>query len=916
MKRGRFLEAIAHLQSPSFQYHTPKNEFSQALLADALQLTGDNERAERLINDLGKARGTTPSALARCHITLGAIFRERGNLADAILHFRKALTFAETAHDKEQECWASLRLMAAAGEKEGAETAISMLPDIRRKVTMLGDPIVLTTLHLWVAEFESKRGLLLSARRHIQAARSILREHRNSWLDGSAAIDDFCVAFLHSDIEEAFSFASDALAAAAISGHAATKMAACTNLAHIHLTFREFQKSCDYFNEALSCCQRGGANEIAILDGLAQLDLARGKFEQAEQFLDKIERIAQGSSIQPNYYYAWSFRTRLQLLKKQGRIQTAIDFFKQIQPCIDRFHPSLRLTLKALQAELFCLAGDAQAATVAITVACKEYNGDSIEVLAEIERTLGKILAVDSPGLATEHVERAIRILSIVRNVNARADVVADCADVLAWGDETIEAPAHSLELADEARTGRCLDRVKAMIDFCGNPELLGYEAFELLKELRCAYQLTLVASRRNCEPEVLASWSDRAVGVMDAETLSLGSARGRDLAVLLVPKADLAAQVACGAVRKTIQTVTELEALRRDVNERSAIWPADEFTTYDDAVFAAQPMIDILKTIRKLASSNITVLLTGETGTGKEILARALHHGSIRADKPFLPFNCSAVPRDLVESQLFGHRRGAFSGAHDNFDGVIRSAAGGTLFLDEIGELSLEVQPKLLRFLESNEIHPLGEPRPVKVDVRLVAASNAKLEQLVAQGQFREDLFYRLNVIRFKVPPLRERREEIPHLAHHFLRRYSTEHAKSGFCIAEETMEYLLLYEWPGNVRQLANEMKRFAALAESRAVFLPEHLSPEIAASRKTVASSLRTTGHSEIAIRLDQSLGAAVEQLERSMLEHTLKASGWHVESAAKMLGLSRKGLYLKRQRLGLFSPSSGSPNSAFS
>ena len=173
----------------------------------------------------------------------------------------------------------------------------------------------------------------------------------------------------------------------------------------------------------------------------------------------------------------------------------------------------------------------------------------------------------------------------------------------------------------------------------------------------------------------------------------------------------------------------------------------------------------------RKVAAVNVSVLITGESGTGKEILARAIHRYSARADKPFVPFNCAAIPREMLESQLFGHRRGAFTGADRDNPGVIRAARDGTLFLDEIGELSLELQPKLLRFLESGEISPLGEPTLQTVDVRIVAATNANLEQLVQQGRFREDLFYRLNVIRLSIPPLRERRDEIPALVHHFVR-------------------------------------------------------------------------------------------------------------------------------------------------
>jgi DNA-binding NtrC family response regulator len=256
-----------------------------------------------------------------------------------------------------------------------------------------------------------------------------------------------------------------------------------------------------------------------------------------------------------------------------------------------------------------------------------------------------------------------------------------------------------------------------------------------------------------------------------------------------------------------------------------------------------------------------------------------------------------------MLDAQLFGYRRGAFTGAHEAFQGVIRAATGGTLFLDEIGELSLDVQPKLLRFLESGEIHPLGEPQPIAVDVRVVAATNANLEQLVADGRFREDLFYRLNVVRLQVPPLRERREEIPPLVHHYLERCTRESRKTGIRVAEETMEYLVLYRWPGNVRQLANEVRRLVALAEPGAVLMPEHLSNDIRASRRTIPASDRALAPTEFVVRLDQPMAAAMEHLERTMVQHALKLAGGRLEEAAQLLGLSRKGLYLKRQRLGI-------------
>ncbi len=270
----------------------------------------------------------------------------------------------------------------------------------------------------------------------------------------------------------------------------------------------------------------------------------------------------------------------------------------------------------------------------------------------------------------------------------------------------------------------------------------------------------------------------------------------------------------------------------------------------------------------------------------------------SDRSTQPFVPFNCAAVPRDMLESQLFGHRRGAFTGADRDNLGVIRAARGGTLFLDEIGELSLDLQPKLLRFLESGEICPLGETTPFTVDVRIVAATNAKLEQAVKDGRFREDLFYRLHGVRLEIPPLRERRDELPALVHHFLARAAIEFKKGNVRIAEDTMERLLLAPWPGNIRQLQNELRRMVALAEPDAVLTPAALSPEIAGVRADVAPAPR-----DGALPLHAKLNPTLERIEREMVHAALQQHRGRMNDAAKALGISRKGLYLKRQRLGL-------------
>ncbi len=313
--------------------------------------------------------------------------------------------------------------------------------------------------------------------------------------------------------------------------------------------------------------------------------------------------------------------------------------------------------------------------------------------------------------------------------------------------------------------------------------------------------------------------------------------------------------------------------------------------------------MREVFGQLERIAPADITLLITGRSGTGKELVAEAVHQQSPRRKAPFIVFDCSAVSRDLIESELFGHVKGAFTGAVASRAGAFEQASGGTLFLDELGELSADLQPKLLRALERKEVKRVGGNEVIPVDVRVVAATNANLEQLVADGKFREDLYYRLSVIPLHVPPLRERREEIPLLVAHFLNKCSHELQKPLLRVAEETLEYLVLYRWPGNVRQLANEVRRMVALAEAGAVLMPEHLSPMIAASRRTVPADQRTLEPTEMVMRLDQPLAAATEHLERALIQRAVKSCGGKVDDAAKLLGLSRKGLYLKRQRLGL-------------
>jgi DNA-binding NtrC family response regulator len=312
--------------------------------------------------------------------------------------------------------------------------------------------------------------------------------------------------------------------------------------------------------------------------------------------------------------------------------------------------------------------------------------------------------------------------------------------------------------------------------------------------------------------------------------------------------------------------------------------------------------MARVVEQIQRLQENDLTVLITGESGTGKELVARAVHVGSHRSAAMFLPYNCTTTGRDLADSQLFGHRRGSFTGAVSDQPGLVRSAAGGTLFLDEIGDLPLDVQPKLLRFLEQSEIMPIGEARPQRVDVRVLAATNADLEQRVAEGKFREDLYYRLSVIRVHVPPLRERREEIPHLSTYFLREACERLGKPDIQLSSEVLDVFAQYWWPGNVRQLKNEIQRAVAMSAPGGTIEPEHLSPEIDNTRLPSMPPMVASPYVRPA-EPSAKLASAVEQVERDMIQTALDRAGGNISETARTLGLTRRGLYLKLRRLGL-------------
>ena len=299
-----------------------------------------------------------------------------------------------------------------------------------------------------------------------------------------------------------------------------------------------------------------------------------------------------------------------------------------------------------------------------------------------------------------------------------------------------------------------------------------------------------------------------------------------------------------------------------------------------------------IYEIIQRVAVADVTVLITGESGTGKELVARAIHSVSLRANRPFVPVNCAAIPESLLESELFGHARGAFTGAHSSRAGLFQLAHHGTILLDEVGELPLPLQAKLLRVLQDGKVKPIGADHPVEVQVRVIASTNKDLANQVEKGSFREDLFFRLQVIPLHLPPLRARRSDIPLLVKHFLDRSTRKHGVS-VRITREAMIYLWEYDWPGNIRELENLIERLVLLSDHSVIEIKD-LPPNIRSYVSDKKCPQPTLGAGHIDLR------NATEQLQHRLMDEALRLANGNKSAAARMLGLKRTTLVAKLRR----------------
>jgi DNA-binding NtrC family response regulator/tetratricopeptide (TPR) repeat protein len=687
----------------------------------------------------------------------------------------------------------------------------------------------------------------------------------------------------------------------------------------------------------------------AVFDTLAQIHLMRGSYERAGEYLRLASEAYGAYGTQTMRWYEWSLKVlAVRLAIRRGAYDEALQMAdelvaaagvppseaiqadlaaseallaagqiepaeRRLQACEDRLDPR---GAPGNWGEFLRIRGLVYAQSSRASAAYHDFaqSANVFELLGEryqaalSQLSLGRLAAeAGTASTAERYLDLAEQVF---RTLGAQRDLDEVAAARARLAQAPTAPPAAAAADADEAI-------VRRLVDAAIFPELLAREtATAVLETIEADAAVMFVASpggdvrvlaAAGCDPGVARALARAALqGSREyGGDLLLTEPLGRDhdgprSCTIVIPR-----RLSDAAVRRfrmfaaVARQGFELCGARErpaQVAEQSNERPLEPLLP--GFVCASAAMNRLADQIQRLQGHNLTVLITGESGTGKDLVARAIHVGSPRSTAMYLPYNCTTTTRELADSQLFGHRRGSFTGAITDQQGLIRSAIGGTLFLDEIGDLPLDIQPKLLRFLEQGEIMPVGETRPQAVDVRVLAATNADLEQRVSEGKFREDLYYRLSVIRIHVPPLRDRREEVPHLSTFFLRDACERLGKPDVHLSSGTLDLFARYWWPGNVRQLRNEIQRAVAMSPPGGSIEPDQLSADLSAPgpsgvQMTTAERAVPAGN----------LAAAVEHLERNTITSALGQTAGNISETARVLGLTRRGLYLKMRRLGL-------------
>jgi hydrogenase-4 transcriptional activator len=953
LERGQGAEAVQHL-APILRSSTLTRDDELAVrctLADAWLLQDDIDQASSTLGrppDLLRER-IAPARLSAIWRQHGRIAFARGDQSRAIALLTRALRHAGQAHDSRAIGLAHFELGLCYKQVGDLSIVREQIGKATSALNAAGDRRYMALLH-------SLSGTTLAQEGRYDEAMAALRqaEHLASLIHADDVLGTVCgnqanVALMRHRHEQALALAERSVAIHEGSGSPHGLAVALATLGQICVRIGSLQRAEQVLRRALEVRTPVQFHETtgAVFDSLAQISLVRGEYDAAERFLKQAGEAYGGYGERASRWYEWSVRlltARLALRRGLGaealRLADSLIDTSGVPPA-DVIQASL------IAAEALASDGDAAGAERRLAAVSKRLDpratpgawGEYLRLRARLHQGAGRLAdAYHDLGqsasvfdLLGERYQAAVSRLALCRlaaAVGARSMAERRLHEAKAVFEALGAAPdledaERGTTVDDPQVTGPFLGSptdaddaiVRRLVDAAVLPDLLVVETANALLEASSGDAAVVFVQAPGNEVRIVSHLGCDLASAVELARAALSGTWAATGEIALEPLghhpdgARFGAVLSPTAIGYTV--ARRLRMIGAVARQGFDICAARDRTARPIALMAERPlealipgfvcssdaMRRVVDQIRQLQGNDLTVLITGESGTGKELVARAIHLGSLRSTAMFLPYNCTSASRELADSQLFGHRRGSFTGAITDQPGLIRSAEGGTLFLDEIGDLPLEVQPKLLRFLEHGEILPVGETRPQQVAVRVIAATNADLEQRVAEGKFREDLYYRLTVIRIHVPALRERREEIPHLCALFLREACERLGKPEVELSKETLDLFSQHWWPGNVRQLRNEIQRAVAMSAPGGLVGPEHLSPDFASLAEQPVASPRTSP------RPTGPLNVAIEQLEREIIQDMLTHTDGNISEAARSLGLTRRGLYLKMRRLGL-------------
>ncbi len=759
--------------------------------------------------------------------------------------------------------------------------------------------------------------------------------------------------------------------------HALNSVIAYNNLGINLVLIGEWEKAEKMIRRALDIAEKEGYVHVAgIYDSLGELYILRNDLDEAEKWLNKAVSFAEDRKHQ--WYTVQSMRNLARCYLAQGRVKKAVikatETIDRCRTIGDKHYANMA---GLVLAEAYAAQGLVDECEDALAAVEESDPSADFFVLGNIQRIRGLgALAADDLELAIHHFSRSLTIFETAEDVyhtglvhellgsnldpknrNRAARHLESAAQIfrkLGLGDRVKQIAREQAVIEEErgnaeppigsSRTNSVVSQLLTvrLAEATASRELLFRELVAVLQQESKAKKI--IIAQQN-DQKRLIPFITHGISPQDSNeiVIKLAEAQGRNEerifartknfavfhlrgtsasspAVLLInPQsgAVLNDDSSLAPLLRVVELGMDVIGLREKDKSAPAEAESNAFASsglMPGFIHSSTAMTSLVEEVYKIRSSDVTVLVTGESGTGKELVSQAIHKLSNRKDQIFRPYNCTGLTKELADATLFGYKKGAFTGAVADNPGIIRSANHGTLFLDEIGDLPLDFQPKLLRFLQEGEIQPIGENQPVKVDVRIIAATNVSLEAMVASGTFREDLFYRLNVIRLHVPPLRERRSEIPPMVNYYINHYSDRFKKHDLTITPQAVDMLMVANWEGNVRELCNEVQRFVARAVDGEVITPDHLSPELRHSAKPLTPFDGDSNVRPIAsydggftpfsnIPVGGTLETAVSELEMQLIKSALARHNWNISRVANELGLTRRGLYLKLSRYGI-------------